>query len=171
MARQTQLPDSDIWFVRAGHGNFLARHFLEQGFVAIGWGIGPIEDDDSRNEIFRRLVPLYPDEKTGSLQTWAAEIKRFNSEMEVGDACATVSTYQPQGRLCHIGIIRSLLVPPESFPYYEEYGSDYVHLVEWLYQFSPDTLSEYTRRRLGIPLSLHRLSAEASAELRQHCAQ
>ena len=166
-----QLPDSDIWFVRAERANIIARHFLEQGIVEMGWGIGPIKEEDSINEIIARLAAMYPNEKKKTIETWGREIKEFNKDMEVGDVVATVSTYQPQGRLCHIGIIRDLLIPAEPGPHYAEYDNDHIHRVEWLYQFSKDTLSEHTRRRLDRPLTLHRLSPEASAELRQHCAR
>ena len=166
-----KLPDSDIWFVRAERANIIAQHFLEQGIVSMGWGIGPIKEEDSINEIIARLAARYPSKKAKTIQIWGALIRRFNKDMEVGDAVATVSTYQPQGRLCHIGIIREILIPAEPGPHYEEYGHDHIHRVEWLYQFSTDTLSEPTRRRLGLPPTLHRLSPEASAELRQHCAR
>ena len=164
-----QLPDSDIWFVRAERANVLAKHFLEQGVVTMGWGASPLADSDSKNEIIIRLTTRYPNRKLKTIQTWAAEILRFNRDMAVGDAVATISTHQAQGRLCHIGIIRTLLVPVEPTPLYEEYDTDHVHEVEWLYQIPTNVLSEYTQNRLGIPLTLHRLSAEASAELKQHC--
>ena len=162
-----QLPDTDIWFVRAERANILAQTFLEQGIVAMGWGIGPVKADDSRNEILARLEQNYPDESPGTLRGWASQIKRFTSEMATGDAVATVSADQPQGRLCHIGIIRSLLAPAKSL---QGYVYDHVHQVEWLYQIPQNELSEYTQRRLELPPTLHRLSPEASAELRQHCS-
>ncbi len=166
MTDSAQLPDSRIWFVRAERDNVLANHFLEQGIVSMGWGIGPIRHNDSTGEIIGRLAARFPHEKDGTLQAWAGEIRRFNREMEIGDA---VATYEAQGRMCHIGIIRSLLVPFDIGNFHE-YENDYAHRVEWLYQVSRDILSEYTRRRLGIPLTLHRLSPEASAELRGHCS-
>ena len=169
MAGQAQLPDSDIWFVRAERANVIARYFLEQGVVEMGWGIGPINHDDSINEIIRRLAARYPNEKDGTLRSWAAQIRRFNRDMEVGDPVATISTYQAQGKLCHMGIIQSLLIPAEPGPHYDDYDNDHVHRVEWLYQVSPAILSEYTQKRLNLPPTLHRLSSEASAELRQHC--
>ena len=170
MSGQAQLPESDIWFVRAERANIIARYFLEQGVVEMGWGIGSIQHDDSINEIIGRLAARYPNEKNGSLRSWAFQIRRFTGDMAVGDPVATISTYQAQGRLCHIGIIRSLLIPAEPGPHYEDYVNDHVHRVEWLYQVSPTTLSEYTQKRLNLPPSLHRLSAKASAELRQYCA-
>ena len=57
-------------------------------------------------------------------------------------------------------------------PLYKKLDIDYVRRrslpVEWLYQVPTDDLSEFTQRRLSIPLTLHRLSTEASTELRQH---
>ena len=169
MVGQARLPDSDIWFVRAERANVLAEHYLEKGVVTIGWGIGPIQANDSKDEIVRRLASIYPNDKTGTIQSWAAEIRRFIQDMEVGDAVATISAPQGQSRLCHVGIIQSLLSTVEPGPLYEQYGIDYVRQVNWLYQIPTDILSEFTQRRLSIPLTLHRLSWEASEELRQHC--
>ena len=89
--------------------------------------------------------------------------------MEVGDA---VSTYNPQSRIYHIGIICAILIPVELGyqSQYPEYPHDYVHRVEWLYQVSRDILSQPTRNSLGSQLTLSRISPEASAELRQHCS-
>ena len=169
MSGQNQLPNSDIWFVRAERANVIAKYFLEQGVVEMGWGIGPINHNDSKYEIIGRLAARYPNKKDGTLQLWADQIRRFNREMEVGDPVATISTYQAQGKLCHIGIIRHLLIPAKPGPHYDDYENDHVHRVEWLYQVSPATLSEYTQKRLNLPRTLHRLDAQASAELRQHC--
>ena len=194
MTNIAQLPNSDIWFVRAERANVemiassmrrfglgsvraeganvnvLAQGFLEQGIVSMGWGIGLVKDDDSRNEILARLEQKYPGGDFKSLMTWVNQIKQFTSQLAVGDAVATVSGRQTQGRLCHIGLIRDLLLPVESFPYYKEYENDHIHRVEWLYQVAQDVLSKYTRRRLRLPPTLHRLSPEASAELRRHCS-
>jgi restriction system protein len=136
----------------------------------MGWGIGPISHGDSINDIIARLAERYPNEKTGSVRSWAAQIRRFNRDMKEGDGVATVSTHQAQGRLCHIGIIRNRLFSFGPSRLFDQSYIDYIHRVEWLHQVSPDTLPEYTRKRLGIPLILHRLSAEASAELRENCS-
>ena len=161
----SQLPESPIWFVRAEHNNVVADHFLENGMVHMGWDIGQIALSDSIHDVVRLLRAIYPYHKDRSLSTWAHEMIRFNRSMEVGDA---VATYEPKYRMCHIGLLREL-----SIPYVDEitirWGNDYVHRVEWLFQISKETLSEYTRKRLGIPLTLHRLSPEASAELRGRC--
>ena len=166
----TQLPGSDIWVVHSEFGNILAGCFLERGIVSIGWGIGPIKHDDSKHSIVELLASVHSDAKIGTLQTWASEIQRFNEKMEVGDA---VATYEPRSSMCHIGLLQSLLVSAELFPPTKHWNGclkhDYVHRVEWLYEVPLDTLSEYTRKRIGLPMTLTRLNPQASAELRQHC--
>ena len=162
----TQLPDSPMWFVRAEHNNVAANHFLEEGIVHMGWGIGPISIFDSVNDLMERLREEYPERKEKTYSTWANEILRFNRDMKVGDS---VATYEPKQRMCHIGILKDLLIPFED-EVTLELDNDYVHQVEWLFQIPKDTLSEYTQKRLGIPLTLHRLSVSASAELRGRCA-
>ena len=164
----TQLPDCQIWFVRAERANILAKHFLEQGIVSMGWGIGPLEEGDTKAEIIERLASHDPGEEYGTYQAWASQILRFNREIAVGDVVATVSTYQAQGRLCHVGKITSLLVPVEPGPVYDEYLNDYIHKVEWLYQVPTSGLSAYTQKRLGLPPTLHKLNPESSAELRRY---
>ena len=165
------LPNSNIWFVRGERANVIASYFLEHSVVCMGWGIGPIEEGDSKIEIEGRLARRWPGEKDGTYPAWASQIMRFNRKMTVGDVVATVSTYQAPGRLCHIGIIRSLLIPVEPGPIYDEYHNDYIHKVEWLYQIPTSSLSPYTQRRLGLPPTLYRLNPEASAELRQYYQQ
>ncbi len=161
-----KLPDSDIWFVRAELRNRLAGYFLGNGVVVMGWAIGPVGSVESQNEIADRLRDYWTDERTGTLTKWAGEIRKFNQDMEVGDA---VATYEPRGRNYHIGIIRALLVDAE--PSLLEEGMDYVHRVEWLYQVAKDTLSQdYRRRNLDRRSTLHRLSPEASAALRHRCS-
>ena len=145
----------------------MAGYFLENGVVAMGWGIGPVGSVESSNEIVERLSARYPYENSRTLSKWAREIRAFNQDMGVGDA---VATYEPRGRTYYIGIIRSLLVPPDPW-LLREWESDHVHRVEWLYQVARDTLSRpYTRSNLDRRSTLHRLSPEASVVLRQRCS-
>ena len=163
----TQLPDSQIWFVRAERGNALASYFLENGIVEMGWQIGLLGPVDSIDEIASLLRARYPYKRLETLSKWAREIREFNQKMEVEDA---VATYEQHGRTYHIGIIRDLLVPAELGPHYNKWGNDYVHRVEWRYRVGRDTLPQgFARKHLDRRSTLHRLSQEASAELRQHC--
>ena len=162
----TQLPDSQIWFVRAERRNVVAYHFLEKGIVHIGWGIGSVGPDDSQNDIVGLLRKRYPEGESRILSKWAREIREFNQDMEVGDA---VATYEPRSRTYHIGILRSLLVPFED-AITREWHNDHVHKVEWLYWVARDTLpKDYLRKNLDRRSTLHRLSQEASMVLRRHC--
>ena len=143
----------------------MASHFLEYGVVSMGWGIGPVGNDTSIGEIIDLLGRRHLDEKYKTLEAWAHQIRRFTRDVATGDA---VTTYEPQHQSCHVGIISAVLVPDEWGPP-PEWWHDYIHRVEWLYEIPRDTLSEYTRKRIGIPLTLTRLNPKASAELRQHC--
>lgn len=166
-ANDEQLPDSDMWFVRAERRNVLAECFLDNGLVAMGWGIGPIGSVESREEIADRLRVVYPNEWPGTLTKWAREIREFNQDMGVGDA---VATYEPRDRTYHIGIIRALLVTVD-LDLLRAYESEYVHRVDWLYQVARDTLSrDYTRNNLDRRSTVHRFSPEASEVLRQRCS-
>ena len=166
---KTPLPEGRIWFVRAEEGNALAEDFVEQGFVSMGWCIGPLRPGESKPEIIRRLTDEHRNAKAGTIQTWASQIKRFNEQMAVGDA---VATYNSQQQVCHIGVIRSILIPVGQISLPSEYDKchDYAHRVDWQHSVPRDALSDYTRKRVDLPPTLHLLSAEASAELRGLCA-
>ena len=165
-----QLPDSEIWFVRAERRNALADCFLEHGVVAMGWGIGPLDPDASKQDVFNILWEREAHRTTPVVSKWAREIRDFNQAMAVGDA---VATYQPRGHAYHIGIIRSLLVPIERECLRDpKWDTDYAHQVEWLWQVDRDTLpKQYRRRNLDRQATLHRLSSEASEVLRQRCTR
>ena len=161
-----QFPDSQIWFVRAEQNNVMAYHFLEEGLVHMGWGIGPVRPDESQNDILGRLRAHFPQQAPGTLSKWAREIREFNQDIELGDA---VATYDPRSRTYHIGTVQSRLVTPEPW-LLREWGNDHVHRVEWRYRVGRDTLPQgFARKNLDRRSTLHRLSPEASAELRQHC--
>ena len=175
------LPDGRIWFVRAGNGNALAEIFVEHGIVSISPGgyIGPLQPDESKSEIAKLLTAKWPDEEAGTIQVWASNIKRFIEKMAVGDA---VATYNSQQRVCHLGVIGSLLIPDganlsqtaivelnHSLGYEPSFA--YAHSVEWLYEVSRDDLSGPAWRGLVNPQTLFLLSESTSAELRGLCAR
>ena len=178
---KTPLPGGRIWFVRADEGNVLAEFFVTQGIVSISLGgsIGPLQPDESKAEIVRRLTAEWVDEKPVTINHWASQIKRFNQQMSVGDA---VATYNSQKRVCHLGIIRSVL-PPEGISLspmvWDELelvmgyapNLDYSHRVEWLYEVSRDDLSGPAWRGLVNPQTLFLLSESTSAELRGLCSR
>lgn len=162
------MPDSRIWFVRAEHNNAVAYHFLENGIVHMGWGIGPVSPDDSQNDIKARLRKLYPDRSQTTLSKWAREIREFNQDMLVGD---TVATYEPRMRTYHIGEIKVLLISFEDDVTYD-WDNDHVHRVEWQYRVGRDILPKgFAKSNLDRRSTLHRLSAEASAVMKRYCSE
>ena len=164
-----QLPDSAIWFVRADKRNELSGYFLANGVVAMGWGIGPIDPVEPREEIAERLRRRYPAVRQATLSKWAREIREFNQDIGVGDA---VATYEQRGRTYHIGGILSLLVDPTEHVPLLERECEYVHQVAWLYKVGRDALPQgYAKRNFDRRTSLHRLSPEASAVLGRLCGE
>ena len=171
------LPEGRIWFVRADKGNALAEVFVEQEIVSISLGgsIGQLRPEESKSEIVSRLTARWPDAEAESINHWALQIKRFIGKMAVGDA---VATYDSQQRVCHLGIIRGLLIPDAISPTVQdklnrslgyEYCFDISHRVEWQHQVSRDDLSGPAWRGLVNPQTLYQLSESTSAELRGLC--
>ena len=147
-----------MWMVRAERGGIYADYFLREGVVSIGWGdVGPINPTDSNDDIKRRCAAAYPGDSNG----WS-QVRRFAREVEVGDA---VVTYDNGKRVYHIGIIRTSaehghLAQGSEYP-------GYARRVDWVTSVSRDDLSTSSRNSLGGQLTLFRLSASASQELRQ----
>lgn len=162
-----QLPSSDIWMVRAGEGGSYIDYFLNEGLVAVGWAeVGSIDPTDSVDDIKRRFDKEFPGDTHGRHQ-----VTRFNREVKVGDA---VTTYDPSSRLYHIGVIDSD-VEITSRPIIHQEGNEdqrkeYARRVKWTYEISRDSLSSGTRNSLSGLLTLFRLKASVSQELRLLCS-
>ena len=162
MTNAAQLPNSNIWMVRAGEGGRYADHFVNTKLVAIGWGeAGPIQPTDSDDEIRQRVAKAFPEERKGP-----HTVRRFLKEVKVGDA---VTTYNTGSRVYHIGIIKS---PPEWGD--SVYGTGnlpgYACRVEWVCQVSRDGLSADAKNKLGGHVTVFQVSASASQELRLRCS-
>ena len=161
MTNNVQLPDSNMWMVRAGEGGSYVDWFLDRGVAAVGWGeVGRIQPTDSDADLKRRFDLVFPGDRNGRFQ-----VVKFVREVKIGDA---VITYAPQRRIYHIGVIRSSVELESRMVDYGERW-EYVRSVEWLHQVSRDELSADARNRLGGQLTLFQLKATTSQELRQHC--
>ena len=67
----TEVPNPDIWIVRAGRNGIYAKHFLNESVVAVGWGeIGAISPNDSDEDIKQRFLRAYPNEKAKTRMAW-----------------------------------------------------------------------------------------------------
>ncbi len=158
------LPDAEIWMVRAGRGGEFADRFLNESIVAIGWGeIGEIGADTSYDEIRRRFAVEYPNEKPGTRAAWAGSVRRFVKEVAIGDA---VVTYDNESRLYHLGEIRSDVKRKLTVADGEERW-EFQRGVEWENNVLRDSLLLDTRNRLGGSLTVFRVTAAASADLRR----
>ena len=56
----------NMWMVRAGKDAFLIDEFKKRNIVALGWGLGDLEDK-SADDIKRLMQETYPDESKYSL--------------------------------------------------------------------------------------------------------
>ena len=162
----TDLPESDIWIVRAGRKGKYARLFLEDKIVGIGWAdVGEILPSDSDDVIHQRFWQAYPYDKPGTHAASFGQVIRFHRQMAVGDA---IATYSNEERLYHVGLILSDASHYEPGEQSEE-SLGFVRQVEWKYLVRRDDLSPGTRNSLGSALTLFRLPPDASAELRRMC--
>lgn len=159
-----EVPNPDIWIVRAGRNGIYAKHFLKESVVAVGWGeIGAISPNDSDEDIKQRFLRAYPNEKAKTRMAWESQVKRFVRNVQVGDA---VATYDHESRLYHLGAVSSPAEMKIRNIGDEERG-EFVRRVEWTGTVSRDTLSARTRNSLGSSLTLFTPSPQASEELRR----
>ena len=161
--------NSDIWMVRAGRNGVFASRFLESSIVAIGWGeIGDVTASTPDDEIRRLMDEAYPDEKPGTRASWAGAVRRFVKEVEIGDP---VVTYDNESRLYHLGEIRSD-AERRTFVHADcEKRLEFCREVKWLDEVPRDSLLLSTSNSLGIPLTISRKSAAASADLRRRASR
>ncbi len=154
-------PNAKFWMVRSDGGLYL-DHFLTQGTVEIGWGVGPINQIDTGDDIRKRCAAAYPGDSNG----WH-QIRRFVQQAAIGDS---VVTYDGKSRIYHIGVIRS-----DASHIADVYGigkfSGYSRKVDWNQKVSRDLLSADARNRLGGQLTCFGLPASTAQELNQLCYQ
>lgn len=152
------LPDAEIWMVRAGRGGAYADYFLSESVVALGWGnIGEIDSQTPNAEIRGMIDKAYPDTKDKTRSVWSGQIARFFKQVKVGDP---VVTYDNESRTYRLGKILSEAERNAD-------GGMFCRKVEWTNEAPRDSLSVAAKNALGGQLTLFRLSADVSAELRR----
>lgn len=92
---------SRMWGI---HNDTLGAELVEDGFVSIGWEEIPDlrtlgEDQEQLKQLVRAT---YPRIKPGAVPVWAGVLRRFGSEMQVGDL--VVAPYKPDSTL-NFGVI------------------------------------------------------------------
>ena len=145
-----------IWIVRAGEGAAFVEEFLEKGIVAIGWpDVGPVDANTPDEELKRRFLEKYPDEKEGWRCVGAAMVRRFAREIHPGDL---VATWDRNRRVYPLGTVTGGLE-------WQDHDLSRLRKVHWTHEVERDQLSVGTRNSLGAIATLFRLSPEVASEM------
>jgi restriction system protein len=145
-----------MWFIRSGRDATFFDSFRSEGYVGVGWNkIGKLSPDVSDEELEHLFAKAYPEDKEGTRKVWAAQVRRFMREVEVGDG---VATYDPNERLYLLGWV-------ESGIEHRDGPMPLVRRVKWSHRVLRDQLSAATRNGLGSIATFFKPSADATAEL------
>ncbi len=148
-----------IWMVRAGRGAEYVDDFLEVGLVAIGFdGAGDVSSDTDKAEVEANLAKANPSDSKGKNAMSAAQIKRYYSEIGVGDA---VTTYDPSQRIYFLGEVLSDVE-------HRDHALNRVRRVKWTHKVARDSLTTSTRNTLGAISTLFLVRDDAAADMWAH---
>jgi restriction system protein len=144
------------WVVRAGKDAVYIDDFRGNSVVALGWAeVGPVGSDMSDEALTALFDRTFPGSKPAARRVWQAQVRRFVTEVRVGDR---VATYDPNLRVYLLGTITGALTwRPGPMPR--------AIAVQWSHQAARDSLTADTRNGLGSIASFFRASEETSAEL------
>lgn len=145
-----------MWMVRAQAGT-LYDVFKEEGVVAMGLAIGPIEKK-SKSEVEDRIRAHVPTWKEGKIAVWAAMLTRFQKEVSVGD---DVVTYDPSTRTYLVGSITSEC----RYDANKHPDDPFTRDVKWRGEVARDSLTVPTKNSLGAIATFFRVPSEAAADL------
>lgn len=147
-----------FWMVRAGRGADCVDEFRTGNWVGLGWtevgALSPDVPDDVVDGLFRKA---YADQKEGARRVWAAQVKRFLRELQVGDP---VTTYDPNARMYLLGEIT-------SDAKWKDHALGRYREVKWTQKVLRDVLSLSARNGLGSIATLFRVSEEITNEMRE----
>ena len=152
------MSNPSIWMVRAGRGAEYVDDFIENELVAIGFGTIEVQSDTDKSIIEARLKEANPMASPGKIGVSASQLKRYYSEINVGDA---VMTYDPSQRLYFIGEIQSEVQQRDHILWRSRQ-------VKWLKKVSRDSLQTGTRNTLGSTLTLFLVREAAAEDLWRH---
>ncbi len=169
-----EIPNSNMWMIRAGQDGHVLPYFLDEGIAYLGWDdTGIIYPETTREELRSRVAHANPMLTSRAVGNATRCIWEFCCEVQVGDF---VVTYDPQQRLYHIGIVKSdaeygtvIWHYVDTGEPFEDYG--YVRQVDWgTSSISRDRLSPAAQIYLGRPPTHFQLPDDVSAEIRRLCA-
>lgn len=75
-----------IWLVRAGRNGESEDIALEKGLAVIGWEDLPsLKSVKSKEDVFKLMRKAYPNDSSGTIHAWAAQVFKFVCEIKKGD--------------------------------------------------------------------------------------
>lgn len=154
----------NMWMVRAGKDAFLIDAFNEKNIVALGWGLGDLEDK-SAEDIKRLMQEKYPNESKYTLGITSSQVIKFRHMIEKGDY---VLSYNPFSRKYLVGEIISNYYYSKDL---ENENIDYIgghndtRDVKWLGEVPRDDLSVSTKNTLGAISTLFNINDEAKEDI------
>jgi len=140
------------WMVRAGRGGVYIEDFEEKGFVAMGFSeLGDITKYKSVDDLRKKYVETFSNEKPGSVGNAVAMILKFRDQIKVKDYLVS---YNPETREYLLGRDKG------NYIYKPDIIGNYANLrsVEWIGKVSRDSLSPKARNSLGSILTLFAVS-------------
>lgn len=148
---------SEHWFVRAGKGATFVGHFREKKLVAIGFKqVGPIEDWGQLAAKFERA---YPGEQfAGARNVWMAVVRKFASDLQVGDL---VSTYDREKQVYLLGRITS------EARWNPDHELARERSVSWLGEVPRAAMKQESQNHLRASCTFFTVKSEVSAELQR----
>lgn len=141
------------WMVRAGDNNELIPQWQSKQVASIGWAdLGNPKSFQFKEKLVEKAHSVYADKKPGTRLSWAGQVWRFYSEIEVNDR---VITYSKETREYLLGTVTKAYEyrPDIIDPYYPNVIS-----VSWENKrISRDILSQGAKNSLGGILTIFRV--------------
>lgn len=154
---------SSWWMIRSGRGGIYSDLFIKNGLVLFaGEHLGALPAGLSKSDLTSLMASKQPEEKPGSIRSWASQLYRFLHEVNANDF---VVTYNQEQRFYYVGTVVTgdYLFKPFS-------DTDMAHgkVVQWKNKVARDLLSVEARNSLGAIQTLFKLPHEAVEELKGH---
>ncbi|MCA0757007.1 restriction endonuclease [Paenibacillus sp. N4] len=141
------------WMVRAGDNNELIPQWQSKQVASIGWAaIGNPRSYQTKEKLVEKAHIVYSDNKPGTRLSWASQVWRFYSEIEVNDK---IITYSKETREYLLGTVTRA---PEYRPDLIDSYYPNVISVAWDHKrISRDLLSQGAKNSLGGILTVFRV--------------
>ena len=77
---------TQLWVVKGGKGGKFEQTAVETNKMALGWDrVGDLSRFKDKAMVLKRVREAYPDEKAGTLNSWASQLYKFANEICEGD--------------------------------------------------------------------------------------